>query len=417
MNFTSNSGLPIPKTKRFLKSTFAKEPFLKFIPKLFPGNQSQFWDMKKTFAMWVGFILLSAIAFAQGTPPWEKPLLIRTSTDGQTFSQPLMFQDSSGVPCVIRWKGDTLICAFQWFRQPMGTPTWDRVAVKYSYDAGLSWTDPTPIIVNGLPGNYQRPFDPTLVLTPGGDSLRIFFSSSDGLPMQGLDSTVNTYSAIGTDGVHYSFEPGPRYDQLHKPVIDPAVAIFNGIWHYTAPAGAPQDGAYHCTASDGLTFTYANQIASDASHNWTGNLMLESPTELRFYGSGATIWYRQSSNGTAWAPNYINTNVNGGDPSALKIGPGNYLMVYVGPSNFVATDPSPAESVWAAPNPTTDKVWIGGPAELTLQGSLFNMLGTRLGSWEFVGNHHLDLQNLAAGIYILEINGPDVAQTIRLVKH
>ncbi|MEK9137377.1 MAG: hypothetical protein AAB393_09655, partial [Bacteroidota bacterium] len=80
--------------------------------------------------------------FAQGGP-WNNPLKI-ASSDGRIFTPPTTFQDSSGVPSAIRWKGDTLICAFQWFRQPVGSPTWDRVAVKFSYDAGVHWTDPTP---------------------------------------------------------------------------------------------------------------------------------------------------------------------------------------------------------------------------------------------------------------------------------
>ena len=109
--------------------------------------------------------------------PWERPLMQAWSADGVTFSAPSIFQDSSGVPSVIRWKPDTLICAFQWFRQPMGSPSWDRVAVKFSYDDGQSWTTPEPILVNSLPLGYQRPFDPTLVKL-GGDSLRIYFSSS-----------------------------------------------------------------------------------------------------------------------------------------------------------------------------------------------------------------------------------------------
>ncbi|MFN6062861.1 MAG: hypothetical protein ACK49K_06190, partial [Bacteroidota bacterium] len=44
--------------------------------------------------------------------PWNSPLKIATSTDGINFTSSNIFQDSSGVPHVIRWKGDTLICVF-----------------------------------------------------------------------------------------------------------------------------------------------------------------------------------------------------------------------------------------------------------------------------------------------------------------
>ncbi|MBK8498947.1 MAG: hypothetical protein IPL52_09050 [Flavobacteriales bacterium] len=105
--------------------------------------------------------LASAIlpAFAQ-SPPWERPLMHAWSSDGITFSTPTIFQDSSGVPSVIRWNEDTLICAFQLFRQPMGSPSWDRVAVKFSYDNGASWTAPTPIVLGDRPTATSAPSIP-----------------------------------------------------------------------------------------------------------------------------------------------------------------------------------------------------------------------------------------------------------------
>lgn len=274
------------------------------------------------------FPILFSKAFSQGRPPWENPLRIAWSSDGLNFTNDAIFQDSSGVPCALKWKGDTLACVFQWFRQPRNSPTWDRVAVKFSYDAGKTWTTPVPIKIEGLPQNYQRPFDPTLVAT-NKDSLRIFFSSSNGLPSNGLDSTINTYSALGTDGINYRFEPNPRFDHPTKQVIDPAVAFFKGTWHYAAPAGAPQDGAYHGVSSNGVNFTSKNNYPSDNAHNWTGNFAVENGDELRFYGSGASVWFNTSQDGYTWA-NYQNTNLKGGDPSIVKLAPNNYMAIYVG---------------------------------------------------------------------------------------
>jgi hypothetical protein len=371
--------------------------------------------MKKITILILGIVATACSVLAQGNPPWENPLLIATSSDGLVFSPPTMFQDSSGVPSVIRWKGDTLICAFQWFRQPMGSPSWDRVAVKYSYDAGLSWTTPTPIVVNGLPGNYQRPFDPTLVAIPGTDSIRIFFSSSEGIPQMGLDSTINCYSAVSTDGLNYAFEPGPRYDRLHEKLIDPAVAIFNGIWHYTAPAGAPQDGAYHCTASNGLNFSNVGHIASDATHNWTGNLMLENATQMRFYGSGPNIWYRSTLDGTGWAP-YQTTNLVGGDPSALKVANGNYLIVYVGPPGFVAVAEAQSFQVTVFPNPGRDRLRVRGAQGENLHCELSNLAGQLLGNWEFETEADINVAEFAKGCYILRIRSVTESKAVLWIK-
>jgi len=127
------------------------------------------------------------------------------------------------------------------------------VAVKFSYDHGLIWTQPTPIILNGLPAGYQRLFDPTLTVF-SNDSIRIYYSSSSGFPSGGLDSTVNTYSAKSVDGIHYEFKPGPRVDELSGRVIDPVFIHFITGWHYMSPVGAPQQGTYHYVSPDGLTF-------------------------------------------------------------------------------------------------------------------------------------------------------------------
>ncbi len=284
--------------------------------------------------------LITTTCFSQGFP-YERPLKISWSNDGITFNNTSIFQDSSGVPSVIRWKGDTLACVFQWFRLPRNSPSWDWVAVKFSYNAGQTWTEPTPIVVNGLPTKYQRPFDPTLAVI-NNDSLRVYFSSSNGMPVGGLDSLVNTYSAVSTDGITYTFEPNARFDNQSKPVIDPAVIYFNGMWHYSAPAGPPQDGTYHATSSDGLNFTYQGKYVSDNQHNWTGNFMLNTPTELRFYGAGQTIWYNTSADGTIWK-GYVSTNLIGGDPSITRLPDNRYLAIYVGEpynpqKNFVCGD-------------------------------------------------------------------------------
>ncbi|MBK8587442.1 MAG: hypothetical protein IPN88_19395 [Bacteroidetes bacterium] len=58
------------------------------------------------------------------------------------------------------------------------------------------------------------------------DSVRNLFSSSDGFPIGGLDSTVNTYSALSVDEINYTFEPDARVDEPTNRVIDPASSIF-----------------------------------------------------------------------------------------------------------------------------------------------------------------------------------------------
>jgi len=361
-------------------------------------------------------LLGTALSYAQSFP-WQNPLRIAWSTDGVNFGASTIFQDSSGVPSVIRWKGDTLICAFQWFRLPQNTPSWDRVAVKFSYDAGLNWTAPTPIVVNGLPLNFQRPFDPTLVVF-GGDSLRIYFSSSEGIPMGGLNATVNTYSAKSLDGVHYTFEPGPRVDELSNKVIDPAVIYFNQSWHYTAPIGAPQEGAYHYVSPDGLNFSPVQSIPSDNLHNWTGTMMVNNSTELRFYGSGPNIWYNTSSNGGLWN-GFVPTNIQGGDPSVLQVSPQNYLMIYVGkPYSTAVKDPDSAISTLQIyPNPASDKLQLRSAVGLVeYHYIIFNTNG-RILKEGYTDVSSIDLDGIPVGICFLKIISGDQAGFFKFLKH
>ncbi len=340
------------------------------------------------------------------------------SNNGTNFNTPTIFQDSSGVPSVIKWKGDTLICAFQWFRTPNPSPSWDRVAVKFSYDNGISWTQPTPIVVNGMPPNYQRPFDPTLVVI-NMDSIRIYFSSSDGLPMGGLDSTINTYSAKSMDGIHYTFEPNARVDEPYNRVIDPAVIYFNNSYHYISPKGSPQQGAYHYVSPNGLNFMKVPDIPSDNNHNWTGNYMINDINELRFYGSGGTgVWFNSTSNGGVWN-GYVNTNIQGGDPSVLKVSPANYLMVYVGQPYSTGFNHEEAEERYMAvyPNPSGGHIHVKAAAKLS--GSVYTVYDNT-GKSVLTGkinseNTIIELGNLPAGIYLLRI-GDNLKQTFKVIK-
>lgn len=359
------------------------------------------------------FVILLASAqwaYAQGNPPWRQPLLMARSTDGVHFSAPQMFQDSAGVPSAVRWKGDTLVCVFQWFRQPVNGPSWDRVAVRISPDNGQTWSAAQPILVYDLPISYQRPFDPTLAVLPDG-RLRLYFSSSLGLPAMGLDSSINTYSANSTDGVRYYFEAGARVDHPTNRVIDPAVIYFNNSWHYTAPIGAPQQGAYHYVSPNGINFSPVPNIPSDPQHNWTGNFMLNSPQELRFYGTGqGGIWFNQSANGGTWT-GYVPTNLVGGDPTALRLGDTDYLVIYVGPP-AAATPVSEAEDEVEAdmpfdiyPNPARPTLFITSRDKPTSEAvyRLFSAQGQLLQTGTLLSSVELDLRGITSPFVLVTI--------------
>jgi hypothetical protein len=364
----------------------------------------------------ISFFLMNVAAFSQSSFPWQHSLIIVQSNDGINFSSPAIFQDSSGVPCIIHWKADILVAVFQWFRQPNPSPTWDRVAVKFSYNNGLTWTNPTPIVINGLPPNFQRPFDPTVVVTPD-KRLRIFYSSSNGMPLGGLTSIVDTYSAISSDGINYSFEPGARFDNPNNRVIDPAVTIFNNTWQYLSPIAAPQDGAYHCTSTDGLLFTQTANISSDNNHNWTGNFLVEGPV-LKFYGSGQNIWFNSSLDGNTWN-GYVNTNIMGGDPGIVKLNNGKYLMIYVGPTNITVPVIDPRftnSSVIIYPNPARQTIILEGRENKNYPFSILTAAGSLVMQSNFNGKKSIDLGKIAAGTYLFVFEDNNKMFCRKLVK-
>jgi hypothetical protein len=357
----------------------------------------------------------------QGQPgPWNNDLVIAQSWNGNDFFGFTLFQDSAGVPSLIDDGTGRLIAAFQWFPAPAFIhPHFDRVAVKFSYDQGVTWSYPQPIVVNSLPPGYQRPFDPTLTLTETGQ-IRIYFSSSAQMPPGGLDSTINTYSAISSDGVHYTFEPGARYDLPTRPLIDPAVVKFNGNWHYTSPKGAPQEGANHAFSQDGLLFSPLPDIPSDPQHNWTGNLMVNhTPFEMRFYGTGTNgfVWWVSTIDGSNWSP-YHPTNVNGADPGIVRLPGGKFLIIYVNMGNFVGLNSHENQpELELCPNPFTSflDVTFHLSSETTVEIDVYSPTGRLVASifrgrlmagkqqiqWSGTGHDGIPVPD---GLYLVKVN-------------
>lgn len=264
--------------------------------------------------------------------PWNRDLLILESKDGRRFGKPRPFVKRAGVPCVIRTEDERLVAVFQWFPFDRAE-AFDRVGVVFSNDDGKTWSAPEPIRVAELPAGAMRPFDPTLLVLPEG-TLRLYFTSQ--MPENRQPAI---YSAVSTDGVRYVFEPGVR-SPGSDPVVDAAVAQFNGTWHMFAHLqSAPGSGrGYHAVSEDGVVFRRLADVQGPRGGDWIGNVLV-TRDGMRYFGSGREgIWTAFSRDGASWQLESP-IGVRGGDPSVVRATAGGYLMIVTGPPRSDAGPP------------------------------------------------------------------------------
>lgn len=360
-------------------------------------------------------LLFTFPALAQ-TPPWNSPLMICTGSSATSFGPSTVFQDSSGVPSVIRIgsaTSDTLLCAFQWFPSPMNSTYWDKIAVKFSYDGGATWTPPTSCVFNGLPVGNQRPFDPALLQLPDGQ-IRMYFSGSVNNPPAG---GIDTYSAVSTDGINYTVESGVRFNSPSFHAIDPAVALFDSTYYYNAWTSVMSDGAHRATSTDGLNFITGGMQPYDGSHMWLGNYMNDGST-LRFYGCGSGLWMRSTTDGVTWSAYTQMPGIMGADPAVAKNQAGTYILIYTGPPNLTGMQHGKpkASDVTLFPNPASTQVQLFVPADRA-DVQFYNSAGQCVKSLVLPnGTHTLDISELPAGLYEVKCTTRDGLTMHRLVK-
>ena len=116
---------------------------------------------------------------------------------------------------------------------------------------------------------------------------------------------------------------------------------------------------------------------------------------------------------------YVNTNIQCGDPSALRIAANNYLMIYVCHpySTGINVEAIEQESIFVYPNPARDKINI--KAAGNLRGSVYkiydstgrSVLTGKISADNFV----IDIENLSDGNYLFRVG--DLKETFNLIKH
>jgi hypothetical protein len=224
--------------------------------------------------------------------PWNRDLVMARSTDGKRFEESKTFIERAGVPCLATDSRGRLVAVFQWFPFEK-REAFDRIAMAVSEDAGKTWSEPRPIEFEGLPAEYERQFDPTLVSLEDG-RFRLYFTSNPGRTRTAI------YSAISRDATRFVFEPGERFGVPDEGVVDCSAAKLGETWHLFTPAPRQAGVAFHATSKDGLRFEKQADVTLPVEGSWIGNL-LNTGGGLRFFGSGrGGVWSAQSADGVRW---------------------------------------------------------------------------------------------------------------------
>jgi hypothetical protein len=277
--------------------------------------------------------------------PWDQDVFVyRVDTNGA--AEKLATFDRAGVPTAARLADGRLMAAYQCF--PADDPAgFDKVAVRFSADEGLTWTEPRVIRLNGLPEGMRFPFDPTLVPLPD-KRIRLYFTSLKGRRFD--ESRPAIYSAISDDGLAYEFEPGARFEVEGRPVIDCAVVLHEGIFHLFSPdngAGGPpgapgedrrplrdrpREGVgYHAVSRDGLNFVRQPDVEIEGRRRWLGNVVSDGDRMI-FVGTGDPgVWMARSTNGADWTLLNGIRGIPAADPGAVKFPNGDWLILGTGP--------------------------------------------------------------------------------------
>jgi len=288
--------------------------------------------------------------------PWDNDVLVyRVSPSGEAVKVATF--ERAGVPTVARMKDGRLVAAHQHFPEN-DEVNFDKVAVRFSSDEGRTWNSPQVIRLTGLPEGMRFPFDPTLVALPDGQ-VRLYFTSLRGRRFE--EDVPAIYSAISTNGLDYTFEPGMRFGIEGRPVIDCAVVLHQGVFHLYSPDNAPQrkpgeprggeppdarpgDGVgYHAVSKDGLQFTRLEDVQIEGRRRWLGNAQSDG-TVITFFGTGDAgspgapgpgqprggVWMAGSRDGQTWRL-LESPPIPGADPGAVKTSDGGWVVVATGP--------------------------------------------------------------------------------------
>ena len=269
---------------------------------------------------------------------WENPLgnhalFVGFSDDGNDFdvnSKTIAEQASVGNLLVLQadageFKTGTLLAYFV-DASVMTQPGEERLALISSVDNGETWSDRTPLVLEGLPES-TLPVDPSVVQLEDG-SLRLYFFnfavvSGAAQKQWNVDEPHVIASAISTDGVTFVYE-GESLQR--KYVTDPEVVKFGDTW-FMYLAGGMGNGIPVATSTDGKTFTDTGVVIDMLGI--PGSLVVGDQVSLYGCGTGG-ITRAVSTDGTTFSEEEVVLQVPACDPDPAMLSDGTLVLLMKG---------------------------------------------------------------------------------------
>lgn len=265
-----------------------------------------------------------------GEGPWNKRILLATSTDGLSFKKTnVVLADQANTPSIVVDKNGWIYIYYS--GETVGTKI-NTAGVAISKDNGKTWIHK---YVNVLDGNQVKSgTDPDVEILDDG-TFRIYFISN-----QFKSPTPKIYYADGTNG--YDFTYGGVSFEKNGDAIDPSTFRIGDIWHQFTLVGNTM-AHYHAKSTDGKTFTFdkeenfnyesgtyvmANEIQADGGVRFYA-FDLRDTSFRSFLSADGYNWKLELGSRLQFDKNNSLESKYIKDPAVGKLADGSYIMAYV----------------------------------------------------------------------------------------
>ncbi len=266
----------------------------------------------------------------QGEGPWNKRMLLATSTDGLNFTRTnLVFADQANTPSMVVDKNGWIYLYYS--GETVGEKI-NAAGVAISKDNGKTWLHKYVNIIDG--NQVKTGTDPDVEILEDG-TFRIYFISRDF-----KSPTPKIYYAEGTDG--YNFTYGGVSFEENGDAIDSSTFLIGDLWHQFTLVGNTMSH-YHATSEDGKTFTLykkedftfnnesyvmANEIQTDDGVRFYA-FNLRDKNFISFFSTDGYTWKVEDGSRLSFDKNSQLESKYIKDPAVAKLADGSYIMAYV----------------------------------------------------------------------------------------